>query len=182
MPVAARGTDPIASCEIVPTDLRPILPRPTPHPQLPIVTSHLDNSQSCSLVTLSVVRSLSSRSVLSRLMLFQLVLLTGSLQSFRKYSAEAPKAAESAPKKSNLTPLYVGVGLAGLGAGLYRYYGGEGKTIELKDRPKVFNGESWVDLKLANIEVLSHNTKRLRFEFDDKEAVSGIPVACQLCP
>lgn len=115
-------------------------------------------------------------------MLFQLVLLTGSLQSFRKYSAEAPKAAESAPKKSNLTPLYVGVGLAGLGAGLYRYYGGEGKTIELKDRPKVFNGESWVDLKLANIEVLNHNTKRLRFEFDDKEAVSGIPVACQLCP
>lgn len=107
-------------------------------------------------------------------------------QSFRKYSAEAPKAAEGAapppppPKKGGLTPIYLGVGLAGLGAGLYRYYGGDGKAaIDPKDRPKVFNGESWVDLKLAGIETLSHNTKRLRFEFDDKEAVSGLQVACQ---
>jgi cytochrome-b5 reductase len=75
-----------------------------------------------------------------------------------------------------LTPIYVGVGLAGLGAGLYRYYGGS--AVEPKDRPKVFNGEDWVDLKVASIENLSHNTKRLRFEFDDKEAVSGLPVTC----
>lgn len=107
-------------------------------------------------------------------------------QSFRKYAAEAPKAAEGAtpppppPKKSNLTPIYLGVGLAGLGAGLYRYYGGDSKVaLDSKDRPKVFDGENWVDLKLAHIENLSHNTKRLRFEFEDKEAVSGIKVACQ---
>lgn len=112
--------------------------------------------------------------------------LTLFYQSFRKYSAEAPKAAEGAapppppPKKSNLTPVYLGVGLAGLGAGLYRYYGGDSKSaIDPKDRPKVLNGENWVDLKLANIENLSPNTKRLRFEFDDKEAVSGLKVACQ---
>lgn len=92
-------------------------------------------------------------------------------QSFRKYSAEV------APKKSNLTPVYVGVGLAGLAAGVYRY--STGAVAEPKDRPKVFNGEDWVDLKLANIEVLSPNTKRLRFEYDDKEAVSGLPVACE---
>ncbi|KAJ5893393.1 hypothetical protein N7495_005084 [Penicillium taxi] len=90
---------------------------------------------------------------------------------FRKYSTEAPK-------KSNLTPIYVGVGLAGLGAGLWRYYGDNpAAAIELKDRPKVFNGNDWVDLKLTSVEVLSHNSKKLRYEFDDKEAVSGLPVA-----
>ncbi|KAJ5679129.1 Riboflavin synthase-like beta-barrel [Penicillium macrosclerotiorum] len=94
-------------------------------------------------------------------------------QSFRKYSAEA------APKKANLTPVYVAVGLAGAGAGFYRYNSGAA-TIDLKDRPKVFNGEEWVDLKLASVETLSHNTKKLRFEFDDKEAVSGLPVASAL--
>ncbi|KAJ5586815.1 uncharacterized protein N7459_002580 [Penicillium hispanicum] len=102
-------------------------------------------------------------------------------QSFRKYSAEAaPKAAEQptpAPKKSNLTPIYVGVGLAGLGAGLWRY---NSASAETKDRPKVFNGEEWVDLKLAGIEHLSHNTKKLRFEFEDQEAVGGLPVASAL--
>lgn len=51
-------------------------------------------------------------------------------------------------------------------------------AIKLEDRPKVFNGD-WVDLKLAEIEILSHNTKRFRFEFDDPEAVSGLPVACK---
>lgn len=103
-------------------------------------------------------------------------------QSFRKYSAEAaPKAAESTPpppppKKSNLTPIYVGVGLAGLGAGFWRY--SNGATVEAKDRPKVFNGQDWIDLKVAGVETLSHNTKRVRFAFDDKEAIAGLPVAC----
>lgn len=89
----------------------------------------------------------------------------------RNYSAEA------APKKSNLTPIYVGVGLAGLGAGIYRY--STTAAAEPKERPKVFNGDGWVDLKLSSIEDLSHNTKRLRFEYDDKEAVSGLPVTCE---
>ncbi|KAJ5403569.1 hypothetical protein N7509_003440 [Penicillium cosmopolitanum] len=106
-------------------------------------------------------------------------------QSFRKYSAEAPKAAESAPKpppsppkKANLTPVYVAVGLAGAGAGFYRY--STGAAAEPINRPKVFNGEDWIDLKVAGIETLSHNTKKLRFEFDDKEAVGGLPVASAL--
>ena len=49
------------------------------------------------------------------------------------------------------------------------------------DRPKVFKGgdQGWFDLKLAEIEVLNHNTKRLRFEFEDKEAVSGLQIACE---
>lgn len=68
------------------------------------------------------------------------------------------------------------VGLAGLGAGLYRY--SSSASAEPKNRPKAFNGEDWIDLKVAGIETLSHNTKKLRFEFEDKEAVGGLPVAC----
>ncbi|KAJ5477501.1 NADH-cytochrome b5 reductase 2 [Penicillium diatomitis] len=97
-------------------------------------------------------------------------------QGFRKYSTE------SAPKKANLTPVYVAVGLAGVGAGLWRYSSDSSSlpaAIKLEDRPKVFTGD-WVDLKLAEIEILSHNTKRFRFEFDDPEAVSGLPVASAL--
>ncbi|PKY04404.1 NADH-cytochrome b5 reductase 2 [Aspergillus campestris IBT 28561] len=100
-------------------------------------------------------------------------------QAFRKYSAEAaPKAPEPPKGKSSLTPIYVAVGLTGAGIGLYRYSSGSTPA----ERPKVFVGgdQGWVDLKLANVEVLSHNTKRLRFEFEDKEAVSGLHVASAL--
>ncbi|KAI9931669.1 hypothetical protein ASPWEDRAFT_37473 [Aspergillus wentii DTO 134E9] len=96
-------------------------------------------------------------------------------QSFRKYSTEAPKGGKS------LAPVYISVGLAGLGVGLWRYNSGTANA-EPKERPHVFTGgeQGWVDLKLANIEELSHNTKRLRFEFEDKEAVSGLQVASAL--
>ena len=76
-----------------------------------------------------------------------------------------------------MAPIYVAVGLAGLGAGFYRY--SSSAAIEPKDRPKVFNGEEWIDLKVAAIENLSGNTKRIRFEYEDKDAVSGLPVACE---
>lgn len=96
-------------------------------------------------------------------------------QSFRKYSTEAPKA-------KSLAPIYTAVGLTGLSVGLYRYYYGAGANAEAPvERAKVFTGgdQGWVDLKLSEIEVLSHNTKRLRFEFEDKEAVSGVTIACE---
>ncbi|PWY95590.1 NADH-cytochrome b5 reductase [Aspergillus sclerotioniger CBS 115572] len=100
-------------------------------------------------------------------------------QGFRKYSTEAPKA------KSSLLPIYAAVGAAGLGVGLYRYNSATtAATAEapVVDRPKVFKGgdQGWFDLKLSEIEVLNHNTKRLRFEFEDKEAVSGLQVASAL--
>lgn len=79
-----------------------------------------------------------------------------------------------------MTPVYVGVGLAGLAAGVYRY--SSSAVAEPKDRPKVFDGESWVDLKVSNVEVLSANTKRIRFAYEDPEAVSGLPVACRYFP
>ncbi|PYH44807.1 cytochrome b5 reductase family protein [Aspergillus saccharolyticus JOP 1030-1] len=92
-------------------------------------------------------------------------------QGFRKYSTEAPKA------KSSLTPIYIGVGLAGLGVGLYRYNSATAEAPIVRE--KVFKGgeQGWFDLKLSEIEVLNHNTKRLRFEFEDKNAVSGLQVA-----
>lgn len=93
-------------------------------------------------------------------------------QNFRKYSSEAPQ------QKKSLAPIYATVGAAGVGIGLWRYYG---SAAEPKDRPKVFVGgdQGWVDLKLAAVEDLSPNTKRFRFEFEDKEAVSGLHVACK---
>ncbi|KAA8642319.1 hypothetical protein EYZ11_002909 [Aspergillus tanneri] len=91
-------------------------------------------------------------------------------QGFRKYSTEAPK-------KKSLAPIYATVGLTGVGVGLYRY--NSGAATAPVDRAKVFTGgdQGWVDLKLSEVEVLNHNTKRLRFEFPDKEAVSGLHIA-----
>lgn len=40
--------------------------------------------------------------------------------------------------------------------------------------------QGWVDLKLADIQLLSHNVKKFRFEFEDPEAVSGLHIACML--
>jgi cytochrome-b5 reductase len=75
----------------------------------------------------------------------------------------------------------VGIGAIGLGVGLYRYtIQGSVSAEETKQRDKIFTGgdQGWVDLKLADIEILSHNTKRFRFEFPDKDAVSGLQIAC----
>ncbi|GAD92810.1 hypothetical protein AN0432.2 [Paecilomyces variotii No. 5] len=106
-------------------------------------------------------------------------------QSFRKYSTEAPKAAQGAPQgapkgKANLTPIYLAVGVAGLAVGTYRYT--NSASAEEKPRDKVFKGgdQGFVDLKLAAIEELSPNTKKFRFEFEDKDAVSGLPVTSAL--
>jgi len=47
---------------------------------------------------------------------------------------------------------------------------------------KVFTGgdQGFISLKLAEVEQLSHNTKRLRFSFEDDNAVSGLAVASAL--
>lgn len=77
------------------------------------------------------------------------------------------------------------MGAIGVGAGVYRYYYTQGSTPVVakasKPRDTVFKGgdQGFLDLKLSEIEVLSHNTKRYRFEFPDKDAVSGLHVACE---
>ena len=65
---------------------------------------------------------------------------------------------------------------------MYRYMQSKPAVAEeIKERAKVFTGgdQGFVDLKLSDIEILSPNTKRYRFEFEDKEAVSGLHVACK---
>lgn len=98
-------------------------------------------------------------------------------QSFRKYSTEAPR------QRANLTPIYLGITALGLGVGLYRYNSGSASAEAPKQRQSVFVGgdQGWVDLKLSEAETLSHNVKRLRFEFPDKEKVSGLHIACMFC-
>lgn len=39
--------------------------------------------------------------------------------------------------------------------------------------------QGWVDLKLDNVEILSHNTKKFRFALPTEDAVSGLRVACE---
>ncbi|EED16802.1 NADH-cytochrome b5 reductase, putative [Talaromyces stipitatus ATCC 10500] len=98
-------------------------------------------------------------------------------QSFRKYSTEATA------KGNNLKNIAFVVGALGVGTGVYRYMQSKPVTAEeIKERDKVFTGgdQGFVDLKLSDIEILSHNTKRYRFEFPDKEAVSGLHVASAL--
>ena len=48
-----------------------------------------------------------------------------------------------------------------------------------KDPKKFFtSGFSFQDLKLESSEVVNHDTKRLRFELPDKDAVSGLRASC----
>ncbi|CAF9906611.1 MAG: NADH-cytochrome b5 reductase [Alectoria fallacina] len=50
-----------------------------------------------------------------------------------------------------------------------------------KDPKKIFNsGFSFQDLRLESSEVVNHNTKRLRFELPDKDAVSGLRASSAL--
>lgn len=52
-----------------------------------------------------------------------------------------------------------------------------------KDPKKFFtSGFSFQDLKLESSEVVNHNTKRLRFELPDKDAVSGLRASCKSEP
>ena len=47
--------------------------------------------------------------------------------------------------------------------------------------PKAFTGgdQGFLDLKLSNVEIVNHNTKRFRFELPDKDQVSGLNIACE---
>ncbi|KAF7139706.1 hypothetical protein CNMCM5793_007448 [Aspergillus hiratsukae] len=96
-------------------------------------------------------------------------------QTFRKYTTGAVKG-------SNVNSLAYGIGAAGVavGLGIYSYTQQQVAYAEApKQTKKVFTGgdQGFVGLKLGEVENLSHNTKRMRFEFADKEAVSGLEVA-----
>ena len=46
---------------------------------------------------------------------------------------------------------------------------------------KTFTGgdQGFVDLKLSEVSDINHNVKRFRFELPDKDAVSGLTIACK---
>lgn len=60
----------------------------------------------------------------------------------------------------------------------------EAKNVPAKaSQPsKVFTGgdQGFVGLVLDKVEDINHNTKKFRFKFDDKEAVSGLSIASAL--
>ncbi|EEH38032.2 NADH-cytochrome b5 reductase [Paracoccidioides lutzii Pb01] len=94
-------------------------------------------------------------------------------QSVRKYSSEAPA------KNGLRTSLYTGLVFAA-GAGLYYWQKSSANpVVEVKERNAVLKGgdQGWVGLRLVGIENVSHNVKKLRFEFEDPESVSGVHVS-----
>jgi cytochrome-b5 reductase len=86
-------------------------------------------------------------------------------------------------------PIFAAIGAAA-GAGGYYYMSQTGAAPSVKEVVKppgpatpVFKGgdQGFVDLKLASIENVNHNTKRFRFEFPEGESnVSGLHIACTL--
>lgn len=85
-------------------------------------------------------------------------------------------------------------GAAALGGGYY-YYSSSSKPAEVAQQAasavagassgkKAFTGgdQGFISLKLAEIENLSHNTKRVRFALPEDDQESGLPVACESLP
>jgi cytochrome-b5 reductase len=105
-------------------------------------------------------------------------------QSFRSYATEASSG-------SSRTPLVLGVGAIAAAAAGYVYYNGSAPAAaeaakekvkgEVKEPAKTFTGgdQGFIDLKLAEVTHVNHNTKRFRFELPEKDAVSGLTTACQ---
>jgi cytochrome-b5 reductase len=55
------------------------------------------------------------------------------------------------------------------------------KVKETKEPSKAFTGgdQGFIDLKLAEVTDVNHNVKRFRFELPEKDAVSGLTIACE---
>lgn len=107
--------------------------------------------------------------------------LIGRFQYARRY------ATESGAKGGSNAALYAagGVGVAGAG---YWYFSGtpaaQKAETKIKEAAKVeakkaFTGgdQGWVSLKLSEVELVNHNTKRLRFELPEGDMVSGLHIA-----
>jgi cytochrome-b5 reductase len=78
------------------------------------------------------------------------------------------------------------------GYGYTQWHAGSLAEAEAKTRPdkgkiaskepkKTFTGgdQGFIDLKLEDVQNINHNVKRFRFELPDKDAVSGLTVACE---
>ncbi|KAL2158473.1 hypothetical protein VTH06DRAFT_4239 [Thermothelomyces fergusii] len=116
------------------------------------------------------------------------------LQQFqvRRYATE-PSSAD--PKKGNNGLLYGAAAAAALAGAGYFFFGGSGATPAAKKaeekakeaagaaaqalsagevRKALTGGDDWVSLKLEEVEVINHNSKRLRFRLPEDDMVSGV--------
>jgi len=94
----------------------------------------------------------------------------------RRYATES-----GAPKGGSNAAVYA-LGAGALGAAGYWYFGSSAKPAAAAAAaaaapPKpAFTGD-WISLKLAEVELVNHNTKRFRFELPEGDMVSGLHVA-----
>ncbi|KAG6002144.1 NADH-cytochrome b5 reductase, partial [Claviceps lovelessii] len=105
---------------------------------------------------------------------------------------QARRYATESGAKSSSNGLLFAVGGAALAAGAgYYYFGGSSAAAEAADaaaakvkraavpaKPAFTGGDQgFISLKLADVENVNHNTKRLRFELPESDQVSGLAVA-----
>ncbi|KAF4949893.1 hypothetical protein FSARC_13362 [Fusarium sarcochroum] len=108
------------------------------------------------------------------------------LRSVRRYATEAGGAGGS-------NALLFAAGAAAVGGAGYWYFSGSkapsaaAAAAEVKqavgvEPKKAFTGgdQGFLSLKLADVEIVNHNTKRLRFELPEPDQVSGLQVASAL--
>lgn len=70
-------------------------------------------------------------------------------------------------------------------AGLGAYYGTRSflrptAHAESAESPKVFGGLGFTTLRVQDVQVVNHNTKKLVFEFPGQDAKSGLSLTCKL--
>ncbi|GKU14990.1 unnamed protein product [Fusarium langsethiae] len=107
------------------------------------------------------------------------------LRSVRRYATEAGGAGGS-------NALLYAAGAAAVGGAGYWSFGKSGAPVSAAAQdvkqavgvePKMaFTGgdQGWISLKLSDVEIVNHNTKRLRFELPEADQVSGLHVASAL--
>ncbi|KAH6657717.1 hypothetical protein BKA67DRAFT_532910 [Truncatella angustata] len=103
--------------------------------------------------------------------------------SSRSYATEAPKTG------TNPLIYVAGAAVAG-GAGYFFFQTPEGKSAVKKVENKVESGpakkaftggdQGFVSLLLEDVEIVNHNTKKLRFKLPEDDQVSGLAVASAL--
>ncbi len=103
----------------------------------------------------------------------------------RRYATEPPSAD---PKKGSNSLLYGAAAVALAGAGYY-FLGGTPAAKKAEEKVKevipaaepkaAFTGgdQGWVSLKLDEVEIVNHNSKRLRFRLPEEDMVSGLHIA-----
>ncbi|KAK4237046.1 NADH-cytochrome b5 reductase 2 [Achaetomium macrosporum] len=110
----------------------------------------------------------------------------------RRYATEGPS---TDPKKGSNTLLYGAAAAALAGAGYY-FFGGTPAAKKAEEKVKEASGaaadklstgevkkaltggdQGWVSLKLEEVEIVNHNSKRFRFRLPEDDMVSGLQIA-----